>query len=66
MIEKLKNWWKWDPEAEKNSADNPLTALTDNQRRNTGPLLALAFGWGFLVTGLFTGSQLGDWYSILA
>jgi len=28
MIEKLKNWWKWDPEAEKNSADNPLTALT--------------------------------------
>ena len=60
MIEKLKNWWKWDPEAEKNSADNPLTALSDKQRRNTGPLLALAFGWGFLVTGLFTGSQLGN------
>lgn len=60
MIEKLKNWWKWDPEAEKNSADNPLTALTDNQKRNTGPLLALAFGWGFLVTGLFTGGQLGN------
>ena len=60
MIEKLRNWWKLDTELEKNSADNPLTALSEQQRRNAGPLLALAFGWGFLVTGLFTGGLLGN------
>ncbi len=60
MLEKLKNWWKWNPEFEKNSADNPVTALSQQQRRNAGPLLALAFGWGFLVTGLFTGGLLGN------
>jgi len=60
MIEIFKNWWKWDSEHEKNSADNPVTALTEQQRRNAGPLLALAFGWGFLVTGLFTGGLLGN------
>ena len=60
MLEKIKQWWTLDQEAEESSADNPLSALSDNQRRNTGPLLALAFGWGFLVTGLFTGTQLGN------
>ena len=60
MIEKFKSWWKWDHELEKNSADNPVTALTEQQRRSAGPLLALAFGWGFLVTGLFTGGALGN------
>ena len=58
-MSKLANWWKWDPEAEKASADNPLTPLTDDQRRGAVPLLTLAFGWGFLVTGLFTGGMLG-------
>ena len=60
MLKKLKNWWKWNTEFEKNSADNPVTALSEHQRRNAGPLLALAFGWGFLVTGLFTGGLLGN------
>ena len=60
MLKKLKNWWKWNPEFEKNSADNPVTALSEQQKRNAGPLLALAFGWGFLVTGLFTGGLLGN------
>ena len=60
MLKKLKNWWKWNPEFEKNSADNPVTALSKQQKRNAGPLLALAFGWGFLVTGLFTGGLLGN------
>ena len=60
MLEKIKQWWTLDQVAEENSADNPLSALSDDQRRNTGPLLALAFGWGFLVTGLFTGTQLGN------
>ena len=60
MLNRLKEWWTLDEVAEENSADNPLSALNDNQRRNSGPLLALAFGWGFLVTGLFTGTQLGN------
>lgn len=60
MIEKLKHWWAWDPEYEKSSADNPLTPLTDGQRRDSGPLLTLAFGWGFLVTGLIMGGLLGS------
>ena len=60
MIENLKKWWRWNRELEKNSADNPVTALSEQQRRNAGPLLALAFGWGFLVTGLFTGGLLAN------
>ena len=31
MLEKLKKWSTLDHEAEKNSADNPITALSDNQ-----------------------------------
>ena len=53
-------WWTFDEEKEKASADNPLTPLTDEQRRGTVPLLTLAFGWGFLVTGLFVGGALGS------
>ncbi len=60
MLEKLRAWWAWDPEAERSSADNPLSPLTDAQRRGTGPLLTLAFGWGFLVTGLIVGGLLGS------
>lgn len=59
MIEKLRHWWSWDPEHERASADNPIAPLSDEQRRGSGPLLTLAFGWGFLVTGLFTGGILG-------
>ena len=59
-MSKLKSWWSYDAEAEKKSADNPVTPLTDSQRRGTIPLLTLAFGWGFLVTGLFVGGMLGS------
>ena len=58
--QKLTTWWTFDEEKERTSADNPLTPLTDDQRRDTGPLLTLAFGWGFLVTGLFVGGALGS------
>ena len=70
----LKKWWSLDPEAEISSEDNPLTPLTAEQRRPGGPLLALAFGWGFLITGLLAGGALGSgvalwgdlvWYSLL-
>ena len=59
MANRLKEWWNLQPEQEQQSADNPLTPLSDRQRRNTLPLLTLAFGWGFLVTGLLTGGALG-------
>jgi cytosine permease len=59
IIEKLKHWWRFDAEAEQASADNPITPLTDEQRRDTLPLLTMAFGWGFLITGLMVGGALG-------
>jgi cytosine permease len=69
-MSRLKRWWSYDSEAEKNSADNPVAPLSDEQRRGTGPLLTLAFGWGFLVTGLFVGGMLGSgqvfWPDIIA
>ncbi len=60
MGSKLKQWWTLDEEKEAQSADNPHQPLTDAQRRPTFPLLTLAFGWGFLVTGLLTGGALGQ------
>ncbi len=60
MLEKIRIWWRYDADAEKASADNPVAPLSNDQRRGTGPLLTLAFGWGFLVTGLFTGGILGS------
>ena len=60
MINKLKTWWKFDAEAEQASADNPLTPLTSDQRRDAIPLLTMAFGWGFLITGLIVGGALGS------
>jgi len=60
VMNRLRQWWAYDSEAEKASADDPVAALSDSQRRGTGPLLTLAFGWGFLVTGLFIGGMLGS------
>ena len=60
MIDKLKIWWEFDAEAEQASADNPLTPLTSDQRRDAIPLLTMAFGWGFLITGLIVGGALGS------
>ncbi|MBT4616589.1 MAG: hypothetical protein HON77_20445 [Gammaproteobacteria bacterium] len=59
MRNKFKAWWQLDAELEQASPDNPLIPLTADQRRDTLPLLTLAFGWGFLVTGLFVGGSLG-------
>ncbi len=70
----FKRWWHLDPQQEMASDDNPLTPLKPEQRRAGGPLLALAFGWGFLITGLLAGGALGSgvtlwgdliWYSLL-
>jgi cytosine permease len=59
IMSRLRAWWTLDEQAEAQSADNPLTPLTQAQRRDGGPMLALAFGWGFLITGLLTGGALG-------
>lgn len=60
MKNKLQQWWQLDAEKEAQTADNPMSALKPEQRRGALPLLALAFGWGFLVTGLLTGGALGQ------
>ncbi|NVK56284.1 MAG: cytosine permease [Alteromonadaceae bacterium] len=65
MLKKIRQWWTLDAAEEAKTADNPLAPLTNNQRRNALPLLALAFGWGFLVTGLLTGGALGKGLSFM-
>ena len=59
MLEKIRSWWALDEAAETQTADNPFSPVTSEQRRDTVPMLTLAFGWGFLITGLITGGQLG-------
>lgn len=70
----IAEFFRFDEQAERDSADNPLGALGPQQRRAGGPWLALAFGWGFLITGLLTTGALGAgvplwpdllWYSLL-
>ena len=56
----LAKWWVHNPEEEAQSSDNPHAPLRNDQRRETWPLLTLAFGWGFLVTGLIVGGTLGQ------
>ena len=56
----IKNWWALDPNEALESADNPHAPLQAEQKRDTLPLLTLAFGWGFLVTGLIVGGSLGN------
>lgn len=62
----LKEWWAFNPSDESNSADNPHGPLREDQKRDTLPLLTLAFGWGFLVTGLIVGGSLGNGMSFEA
>lgn len=56
----LKNWWTFDPERDFDRDDNPHGPIRDDQRRNALPLLTMAFGWGFLITGLIVGGSLGN------
>ncbi len=58
-MEKVKAWWALDEAAESATADNPFAPVRPEQRQETLPMLTLAFGWGFLITGLLTGGQLG-------
>lgn len=60
MSERFATWWRLDKNEENASEDSPHAPLADSHRRNLGPLLALAWGWGFLITGLLTGGALGN------
>jgi cytosine permease len=59
MMDKIKEWWTLDEAEEAKTADNPFAPVRPEQRQETLPMLTLAFGWGFLITGLLTGGQLG-------
>ncbi|MEM7570693.1 MAG: cytosine permease, partial [Pseudomonadota bacterium] len=60
MKEALKRWWTLDDAEVSDNADSPHAPLPDQMRRDTWPLLTLAFGWGFLITGLIVGGALGS------
>ncbi|MFK7886560.1 MAG: cytosine permease [Gammaproteobacteria bacterium] len=60
MLEQLKNWWRFDATDAGAAADDPHSPLQASQRRGALPLLTLAFGWGFLITGLIIGGALGN------
>ena len=53
----VKNWWNQDPEED--STDSPFQPVRADQKQDALPMLSLAFGWGFLITGLLAGGQLG-------
>ena len=60
VFKKLNDWWRVDETSTLGSNDdNPHAPLQAHQKQNTFALLTLAFGWGFLVTGLFIGGALG-------
>lgn len=58
--DRLKSWWRFDAVAEAENADSPHAPIREDQRRDALPLLTLAFGWGFLITGLIVGGALGN------
>ncbi|PAD99911.1 cytosine permease [Terribacillus saccharophilus] len=58
-INRLKEWWRYDPAKEANSLDSVHEPLTFDKRRKAWPLLILGFTWGFLVTGLLIGGTIG-------
>lgn len=54
----IQKWFTVDEAEEAKSEDNPLAPTKEEHKQNTGPMLALAFGWGFLITGLLTGGSM--------
>lgn len=59
-MDALKRWWTLDDTESETSADSPHAPISQDQRRDAAPLLTLAFGWGFLITGLIVGGALGN------
>jgi len=57
-MSKLKNWYASLQEEEKSSEDAILTPLTMKQRRPALPLIAVSFGWAFLMLGMIVGESI--------
>jgi len=56
---KLKDWWTYNQEKEEASLDSVHKPLTEDKLRSGSSLLILGFTWGFLITGLLIGGQIG-------
>jgi cytosine permease len=58
MLDKLKSLFTLDEAAEAETTDNPLAPTRADHKQDALPMLLLAFGWGFLITGLLTGGSM--------
>lgn len=58
MLQSIKAFFTVNEAEEAASDDNPLAPTRPEQKQPAGPMLALAFGWGFLITGLLTGGSM--------
>ncbi|MBL8630853.1 MAG: cytosine permease [Rhodospirillaceae bacterium] len=58
MLQAITDFFKVNEAEEAASDDNPLAPTREEHKQPAGPMLALAFGWGFLITGLLTGGQM--------
>lgn len=56
--ERIKDFWTLNEAEEMASDDNPLAPTRPEHKQDTFPMMALAFGWGFLITGLLTGGSM--------
>jgi cytosine permease len=58
MLQAIKTFFIANEAEEAASDDNPLAPTRPEHKQPAGPMLALAFGWGFLITGLLTGGSM--------
>ncbi len=58
MLHSIKAFFAVNEAEEAASDDNPLAPTRPEHKQPAGPMLALAFGWGFLITGLLTGGSM--------
>jgi cytosine permease len=58
MLQAIQEFFRVNEAEEAASDDNPLAPTRPEHKQPAGPMLALAFGWGFLITGLLTGGSM--------
>lgn len=58
MLQSIKDFFTVNEAEEAASDDNPLAPTKPEHKQPAGSMLALAFGWGFLITGLLTGGSM--------
>ena len=56
--ERIRKFWTLNEAAEAASDDNPLAPTRPEHKQEAWPMMTLAFGWGFLITGLLTGGNM--------